>query len=63
MFIVDRRYRTNPLSKKPGGFTVGILREDGKKLYYPNVKNTKLFITKAVENGAVKGWVAKRDDE
>jgi hypothetical protein len=63
MFIVDRQYRVNPLSLKPGGYTVGILREDGKKLYYPNVKNSKMFIEAAIKNGAVQGWVAKRSDE
>jgi hypothetical protein len=62
MFIVGRKYRTNPLSRTPGGFTVGILQEDGRKYYYNRVKNTKLFIAAAKKNGAKKGWVVGSDD-
>jgi hypothetical protein len=35
---VAKKYRTNPLSHKPGGDTIAVILKNGFKLIYDNIK-------------------------
>ena len=47
-FIVGDKYRTNPLSHKPGGSTVKVFYEGGKSRIYDKIKNVEAY-TKFME--------------
>lgn len=47
-------YRTNPLSKVPGGFEVTILYEDGSSFVYDKVKKPGLYVQSLEVNGKNK---------
>jgi hypothetical protein len=54
---VSDQYRTNPLSLKPGGYTVTAVHETGKIFIYDRVKNPRAYIksmsTEQSEHGAI----------
>jgi hypothetical protein len=54
---VADQYRTNPLSLKPGGYTVKAIHETGKTFVYDKVKNPGAYIksmsTEESEHGAI----------
>jgi hypothetical protein len=54
---VSDQYRTNPLSLKPGGYTVTAVHETGKIFIYDKVKNPGAYIksmsTEQSEHGAI----------
>ena len=57
-FKVGDDYRENPMSLKPGGYTVFIKDERGKLLEYDKVKYPQRFIAKAKKEnpGIQKVW-------
>lgn len=54
---VDDKFRTNPLSLKPGGYEVKVLHETGKVFVYDKVKKPGAYIksisTEESEHGAI----------
>jgi len=57
-FYVGDKYRTNPLSLKPGGHTVSIEFENGDVLRYNKIKNAKAYV-KSLNNDEVRGKIVK----
>jgi hypothetical protein len=55
--VVRPEYRTNPLSTRPGGFTVTALLRDGRQLVYENIKNPDAYIRKATEDPAIVSFL------
>ena len=55
--VVRPEYRTNPLSSRPGGFTVTALLRDGRQLVYENIKNPAAYIRKAAEDPTVVSFL------
>jgi len=51
---VKDQYRTNPLSLKPGGYTIMVEYHDGSILFYDKVKNPTAYIDQVYLNPAVK---------
>jgi hypothetical protein len=57
VFKVGDDYRENPLSVKPGGYTVYVKRTDGKILEYDKIKFPDKFIAKVKkENPDFHAW-------
>lgn len=54
---VKDQYRTNPLSLKPGGFSVTAIHETGRVFIYDKVKNPSSYIRRMCleesEHGAI----------
>ena len=63
MFFCDLDRRTNPLSLIPGGFVVAVRGKNNRVVNYPNVKNTKMYIDKALEEGALEAWVVGKNED
>jgi hypothetical protein len=51
---VADKFRTNPLSLISGGYTVRVIKKDGKELDCSNIKNAKAFIRKVLQDSEVK---------
>jgi hypothetical protein len=51
---VKDEYRTNPLSLKPGGYTVMVEYRDGTILCYDKIKNPNAYIERVYLNPDVK---------
>ena len=56
-FTVNKEYRTNHLSRKPGGSIVTAIMKDGSVLVYENVKSPSAYIRKASEDPAVESFL------
>lgn len=55
---VGNKYRTNSLSRKPGGVTVITKNQNGQLLEYTNVKYPTGYIKKILENSdIIDAWV------
>jgi hypothetical protein len=57
-FYVKDKYRTNPLSLKPGGHTVSVEFENGDVLSYNKIKSPKAYI-KSLNNDEVRGKIVR----
>jgi hypothetical protein len=56
-FKVGDDYRENPMSLRPGGYTVYVERTDGKILEYDKIKFPWRFVAKIKkENPGYKAW-------
>jgi len=53
IFEVGNGFRTNPLSKTPGGSTVIVEMKNGQKLSYNNIKNTEAYIKRVTKSDDV----------
>ena len=51
--LVGDDFRTNPLSLKPGGYTVTVVYSNGDKRVYNNVKNPSAYIGSITKSGDV----------
>lgn len=49
--LVGDGFRTNPLSKQPGGSKVKIIHENGKVFVYDKIKSPEYYIKNLNENG------------
>ena len=57
-FKVGDKYRKNTLANVPGGVTVVVQLEDGKRLEYDRVKYPNSYIRKALRSpDVVDAWV------
>ena len=64
-FTVTDAFRTNNLSRIPGGSTVILVKSNGQKLEYTNIKNISAYLKRAfndedVEYALVAGQIIKR---
>ena len=55
--VVKPEYRTNPLSTRPGGYTVTAVLRDGRHLVYENIKNPDAYIRRAAEDITVASFL------
>jgi hypothetical protein len=55
--VVRPEYRTNPLSTRPGGFTVSTVLTDGRVLVYENIKNPEAYIRKASTDPTITSFL------
>lgn len=54
---VKPEYRTNPLSLRPGGYSVTVIMRNGQRLMYENIKNPDAYIRRAAEDTAVASFL------
>jgi len=62
-FICGLEYRTNYLSLQPGGFVIGVWNKKGRYVEQPNIKNPKMYIAKALKEGAKKAIIVGRNTD
>ncbi len=61
-FKVGDKYRTNPLSFKPGGYTVVVELDNGRQFEYTKVKYPVTYIKTIKRNKNVrKVWIKDMD--
>ena len=54
---VNPEYRTNPLSLRPGGYTVTVIMRNGQQLAYDNIKNPDAYIRRASTDPGVASFL------
>lgn len=54
---VKDQFRTNPLSRQPGGHTVDVTYEDGLTLVYDKVKKPGAYVRSIEEKGHEHGKI------
>ena len=55
MLHVTDQFRTNLLSLNPGGDTVILIHQDGRKLSYDKIKRTYAYMNKAFQDSNIRG--------
>jgi hypothetical protein len=55
--VVRPEYRTNPLSLRPGGYTVTAILKDGRQLVYENIKRPDSYISRASEDPTIVSFL------
>jgi hypothetical protein len=50
---VGEKWRTNPLSKKPGGHTVTLIREMGEPISYDKIKSPGPYISRITDRRGI----------
>lgn len=48
---ISDKFRTNPLSLKPGGYEVTVVYQDGQRYIYDKVKNPGAYVRHIEEKG------------
>lgn len=55
---VGDKFRTNFLSRKPGGDTVVAKMKNGNEITYDKIKHPQAYLKKVLENAdVVKAWI------
>jgi hypothetical protein len=52
--VVGDKYRTNPLSLVPGGYSIMVEFKDGTILVYDNIKSPYAYINKLMTNPDIR---------
>jgi hypothetical protein len=55
--IISDEHRTNPLSLKPGGYTVKVIYTNGKTYVYDKIKDPARYISRIPAEGISEVWV------
>ena len=54
---VKPEYRTNPLSLRPGGYSVTVIMRNGQRLMYENIKSPDAYIRRAASDPNIESFL------
>jgi hypothetical protein len=54
---IEDKYRKNPLSLKPGGYTVAVTFQNGKRYLYDKIKRPNVYIRNISQKSTANGSI------